>query len=99
MPYDNDSDDEYNDAQEEPLEDVVDSSDDDGEEDTEGSDYQLGDHIVAAWTKRSEKLRTDIMIAGWMCSADLLVMKDMNDNHKGNHREQVNKLLQTMVLT
>jgi hypothetical protein len=100
MPYDNDSDDEDTDAQEQPLEDVIDSSDDDGEEDTdtEENDYRLGDHMVAAWIKRSEKLRTDISIAGWMCSADPLVMKDVNDNHKGNHREQVNKLLQQWYL-
>jgi hypothetical protein len=33
-----------------------------------------------------------------MCSADPLVMKDVNDNHKGEHREKVNKLLQQWYL-
>jgi hypothetical protein len=40
----------------------------------------------------------DIAIAGWMCSADPLVMKDVNDNHKGVHREKVNKLFQQWYL-
>jgi hypothetical protein len=29
-----------------------------------------------------------------MCSADPLVMKDCNDNHLGEHRSAVNRLLQ-----
>jgi hypothetical protein len=38
-------------------------------------------------------LRTDIAIAGWMRSADALVMKDVNENHLGEHKNAVTELL------
>jgi hypothetical protein len=57
--------------------------------------FKLGDHMVAVvWKKRSEKLRTNISIAGWICSSHPLVMKDVNDNHCCEHRHAVTKLLQ-----
>jgi hypothetical protein len=99
IPYENDSEDD-DDGDDDPGD-----LEDDGSESSRASEvvnepeedvnlFKLGDHMVAAWKKRSERLRTDISIAGWMCSSDPLVMKDVNDNHRGNHRHAVNKLLQ-----
>jgi hypothetical protein len=94
VPYEIESNDDYsNNEKGLPLEVIRDSSDDDSEEDNEATDLQLGDHMEEAWKERSAKLRTDIAIAGWMCSADALVMKDVNDNHLGEHKNVVTELL------
>jgi hypothetical protein len=53
----------------------------------------MGNYMEGAWNKRSERLRTDIAIAGWMCSSDPMVMKDVDKNHLGVHQEAVNHLL------
>jgi hypothetical protein len=54
----------------------------------------MGDLMAEAWKKRSERLRTDTAIAGWMCSSDPLVMKDVDKNHVGEHREAVTRILE-----
>jgi hypothetical protein len=61
-------------------------------------DERMGDIMMNHWKKRSEKLGTDISIAGWMCSADPLVMKDVNDNHLGDPQTAVIQLLKKWYL-
>jgi hypothetical protein len=98
VPYEKDLDDDDDEESGVLQDDISENSSLEGEDDKDESDYKLGDHMVEAWIKRSEKLRTDIAIAGWMCSADVLVMQDVNDNHLGEHRDAVTQLLKKWYL-
>jgi hypothetical protein len=75
------------------LDEISKSSNENDREESVDGDYRLGDHMAEAWKERSEKLHMNIAIAGWMCSADPLVMKDVNDNHLGKRRDAVTALL------
>jgi hypothetical protein len=61
---------------------------------TTGSDDQLcGTILERSWNKRSKALRTDIAIAGWMCSPHPDIMADCNAEHNGDHRLAVTRIL------
>jgi hypothetical protein len=84
IPYEDDFNDEQDDEPGVLEDDISESSmEENVSEDT--GDEQMGDIMMNHWKKRSEKFLTDIAIARWMCSADPLVMKDVNNNHKGDH--------------
>jgi hypothetical protein len=93
IPYDIGSDAESEDDDGKFLDETSKSSNDNDGEDSEEGDYRLGDHMAEAWNNCSEKLHMNIAIAGWMCSADPLVMKDANEHHIGKHRDAVTTLL------
>jgi hypothetical protein len=83
IPYKNDSEDDDDDGDDDPgvLE-------DDGSESLVESgvvNQNKEDVNLFKLGGLSEKVRTNISIAGWMCSSDPLVMKDVNDNRRGNH--------------
>jgi hypothetical protein len=83
--YDNDDfDDETN-----VLEDDMDSIN--GDENSTEPD-KLGDKITTIWTKRSKALRTDISIAGWMCSPIDEIRTDCYKHHNGEHRNATTRL-------
>lgn len=79
------------------------STDDDGlEDDMESLDStsssfhtlpeKLGSEIEIAWKKRSKALRTDVAIAGWMCSPNPEIMEDCYKYHTGEHRTATTRL-------
>jgi arsenate reductase-like glutaredoxin family protein len=55
-------------------------------------DTTCGSIVEKAWIKRSKALRTDIAIAGWMCSPIPEVMQDCYKNHIGDHRTATTRL-------
>lgn len=67
------------------------TSDTDSEEN--GDENRCGTFLERVWIKRSKALRTDIAIAGWMCSPHPDVMEDCINNQKGEHRLAVTRLL------
>ncbi len=82
---DDDSDDEGD------LEDDMQSDDDEPMEPTE--DQRCGTILERSWNKRSKALRSDIAIAGWMCSPHPDIMSECNAEHNGEHRLAVTRLL------
>jgi hypothetical protein len=54
---------------------------------------KCGTILERVWLRRSKALRTDIAIAGWMCSPNEDVRRDCNSNHNGEHRFAVSRLL------
>lgn len=76
------------------------SLNDDMESDEETDDGELapqdnkcGSCLERAWIRRSKALRTDIAIAGWMCSPITEIMEDSYSNNNGEHRIAVTRLL------
>ena len=57
-------------------------------------DDRCGTVLERIWEKRLKALKTDIAIAGWMCSPIKEIMIDCNKNHGGEHRQAVTRLLQ-----
>jgi hypothetical protein len=80
-------DDEFDDDPGDLQDDISDSSDTEAtaDEQMDENEELMGDLMVESWKKRSERLRADIAIAGWMCSSDPVVMKDVDENHNGEH--------------
>ncbi len=77
------------------LEDDMTSDDElETNENQEDNEHRCGSKLEFAWNKRSNALRTDIAISGWMCSPHPDVMHDCITNHKGEHRAAVTRLLQ-----
>jgi hypothetical protein len=69
-----------------------DESQDEDNEKEESTDQCAGDMLEKIWVKRSKGLRTDVAIAGWMCSPRQDIMYDCNKNHTGEHRSAVTRL-------
>ena len=94
-----DSDEETSDDEEEQEENnLIDDmeSDDDTVDEESGDapeDNRCGSVMERSWVRRSKALRTDIAIAGWMCSPQAEVMDDCKANNKGEHRIAVTRLL------
>jgi len=86
-----DDDDSRSNLIEEELEDDLESIQSDDE--TVDEDNRCGTFLKQAWTKRSRALRTDIAIAGWMCSPAIQIMEDCNKNYDGYHKKAVTELL------
>jgi hypothetical protein len=82
---DNDSD-----AEDELVDDLEDRTND--EEAAIDLQELCGTKVYNSWTKRSKALRPDIAIAGWMCSPDPEIMKDVK-NHTGDHLQAVERML------
>jgi hypothetical protein len=59
----------------------------------EDDDERCGTILERAWNRRSKALRTDIAIAGWMCSPHDEIMADCKANNKGEQRLPVIRLL------
>ena len=92
--YDSDDDSSAGDDDENLLEDDMESDDetvDNAEDDT--ADQRCGTILERAWVHRSKALRTDIAIAGWMCSPHAEIMEDCKTNNKGEHRLAVIRVL------
>ena len=68
-------------------------SDFEPEDTNEPEDNRCGTILERAWVRRSKALRTDIAIAGWMCSPHPEIMEDCSTNNKGEHRLPVTRLL------
>jgi len=91
--YDIDSDEEES-LSEDALEDDLAESNSDDDDDPDSLQHdRCGSIMLRAWEKRSKALRTDIAIAGWMCSPHSEIMYDCNKNHDGEHREAVTRLI------
>jgi hypothetical protein len=73
---------------------VDDMESDDETVDDEDEDERCGTILERSWNRRSKALRTDISIAGWMCSPHAEIMEDCKANNKGEHRLAVIRLLQ-----
>lgn len=72
--------------------------DDDMESDDEtvdilDDDKKCGTILEKAWIRRSKALRTDVAIAGWMCSPHPEIMDDCSKHHEGEHKNAVTRLL------
>ena len=78
-------------SEQDELEDDLESID--GVEDYDTDDNRCGSLMEVVWMKRSAALRTDIAIAGWMCSPIPEIMEDCTMNHKGEHKIAVTRLL------
>ena len=78
----------------ETLEDDMtsDSETDDDEIEMPVTDLRCGTVLERAWNKRSKALRTDIAIAGWMCSPHPDVMEDCIKHTTGEHKKAVTRL-------
>lgn len=72
------------------LEDDMESLD--GTEEENPQDDRCGSLMERFWIKRSIALRTDIAIAGWMCSPHSEIMEDCSNNHTGDHKNAVTRL-------
>lgn len=75
----------------EDLEDDMESIDGSDVDDSE--DNRCGTFFEHFWKRRSVALRTDIAIAGWMCSPNAEIMEDCSTNHTGEHKDAVTRLL------
>ena len=56
-------------------------------------DEKCGTILESAWKKRSKALRHDVAISAWMCCPLQEVMADCKNNHTGEHRLAVTRLL------
>jgi hypothetical protein len=89
------SDDEDDSSEEGDLEDDMLSDDEEtiNNNDTEVDDVRCGTVLEKTWLKRSQALRHDVAISAWMCSPIAEVMADCKENHTGEHRLAVTRLL------
>jgi hypothetical protein len=79
--------------------DAVLDDDDNEEEDDEDEDedeLHLGEHILLFWKKRRQKLITPLSIAGWFCSPDPDIRKDVVAHEIGADRLEVEKVIKKM---
>ena len=91
---DYDSDDDDGSSTMSDLEDDMVSDDEDSvEESSSEIDNRCGTNLVRIWNKRSIALRSDIAIAGWMCSPLPEIMADCTTYHRGEHKQAVTRLL------
>ena len=88
----NESDDDDVSLESEALEDDMTSDSESDEDDNLVNDNRCGTVMELAWVKRSKALRTDIAIAGWMCSPHPDIMEDCINNTKGEHKLAVTRL-------
>ncbi len=65
----------------------------DNESSNVDDDNKCGNILENAWNRRSKALRTDVAIAGWFCSPYQEVMDDCSENHTGEHKTAVTRLL------
>jgi hypothetical protein len=70
-----------------------DSEEEDGSDDEE-DELHLGEHILSFWKKRREKLITPLSIAGWFCSPDPDIRKDVVEHEFGANRLDVEKVIE-----
>ena len=56
-------------------------------------DERCGTIMEKSWLKRSQALRHDVSISAWMCCPIPEVMADCKENHSGEHRLAVTRLL------
>lgn len=90
---DEDLDDDEVSLEDDELEDDLSSASDVDDDDSHDNENKCGSVLERVWKKRSKALRTDIAIAGWMCSPNSEVMNDCQKNHNGDHRTAVTRLL------
>jgi hypothetical protein len=67
--------------------------DGDGDDNTESDDddddvevEHLGEQILSFWNHRRQKLLTPLSLAGWFCSPDAEIRKDVVENGSGSNR-------------
>lgn len=92
---DDDSDDDDESSEEGDLEDDISDDDDDNSESNNNNnkDERCGTVFENSWNKRSKALSHDVAISAWMCSPIPEVMADCKENHTGEHRMAVTRLL------
>lgn len=76
-----------------PLNDDMESDEETVDDSITESDERCGTILENAWVRRSKALRTDVAIAGWMCSPHPEIMSDCKSNHNGEHKMAVTNLL------
>jgi hypothetical protein len=91
---DDDSDDEagtavVTDEQEDADDDNVENDSDEDEE-----TLHLGEKILSFWKKRRQKLITPLSTAGWFCSPDADIRKDVVDHEIGADRLEIEKVIE-----
>lgn len=73
-----------------------DDEEEDEEEDEDEDELHLGEHILLFWKKRRQKLITPLSIAGWFCSPDPDIRKDVVAQEIGANRLDVEKVIEKM---
>lgn len=54
----------------------------------------LGDKVIGYWNSRKKKLVSDVSVTAWMLSPIPEIMTDADKNHKGEHRNAVDRLIE-----
>jgi hypothetical protein len=75
------------------AEELGDGSDDDDTEDEDEEQQHLGEQILSLWNKRRERLITPLSIAGWFCSPDPDIRKDVVEKGTGADRLEIEKVI------
>ena len=90
---DDDDDDESVDGSETEDENEDDEMLSDDESTIISDDNKCGTILEKAWIRRSKALRTDVAISGWFCSPYQEIIDDCSENHTGEHKTAVTRLL------
>jgi len=74
------------------------SSDTDSDDGFLGGPASLGAKLIEIWNRRKEKLINDYSISAWLLCPMKEVFEDARDNHKGEHRDAMERLFRKLYL-